>query len=316
MLRPAAAPAPLWAVSLNLAMVFLFALCALVLLTRTLVSVAQVQASINETVEPATSGIVDNTALLSKLTRTNDRAARMLRAGRQVDTSLADVDGSMHQIVTQLGEVRTHAARIDGSVAGIAGSSPDVRRRVGGLRTSVATTDRTTRQTASSLAGSDRAVASVSGSLRGARRAWRCCWRWSPRSARKRAPCCARSPTSTGTWRLSTPTGWSGSATCCGSEACSRDSRPMGADDDGGPHHLVRRLRCRPRLRLRHGRRRDHHAAAHLGHRRATARRAPPAGSDPPRHRCRARGRRDQLRRPRAEHRPGRHHGAARASRP
>lgn len=157
------------AMGVNLVLFFVFALCALVMLTSTLVSVSQVQVSVRDAVRPATSGIAHDTNLLPKLTRTNHLAGRMSRAGRDVNASLTSVGATTQRLAGQLGEVRSGTDRIDSSVTGITDSSSEVRRRVAGLGAKVAVTDRTTAQLAPRLAAADQAVGTLRGSLHDAR---------------------------------------------------------------------------------------------------------------------------------------------------
>lgn len=165
MLTATPSPAPPRAMGVNLVLFFAFALCALVLLTRTLVSVTQAQAGIRDSVQPATGRIVNNTALLHQLARTNQVAAHVRIAGDGVNASLTDVASATRQLVTQFGDVRDGTGRIDRSVAGIAASSADVQRIVLSLETNVAFTDRSAAQISSSFVGSDTAVRTVPTSL-------------------------------------------------------------------------------------------------------------------------------------------------------
>lgn len=152
-------PAPPRAMGANLLLFFAFALAALLLLTQTLVSVTQVQADVNDAVQPATSGIVDNTALLSQLTHTNQLTGQMLEAAQHINGSLIEVDGATQQISTRIDRVRSASLDIATSVAGIRVSSAVALRGVAGLHMAVDATDLYAAQVASSLAGARRAVA-------------------------------------------------------------------------------------------------------------------------------------------------------------
>jgi hypothetical protein len=144
------------AVTVNLVVVFCFALTALVFLTRTAVCAQQVDRSVTTAINPETSAVAHDTQLVGKLdgtvsgtdalalsvkpypdylsvavaalhsirtdsAATDDSVAGIERSVRGIDQSVADMQGSVARLGAGVGDIRSRSAAITAALTGTAG---------------------------------------------------------------------------------------------------------------------------------------------------------------------------------------------------
>lgn len=118
------------AINLNLVVLFFFALAALVFLTRTTVSVAQVNDSVAAAINPETTGIAHDTRLTGKLDDTVTETAAVAHAVKPIPSYLSRAGSALHSIQADAASTDDSVANIEQSVRGIGGSVSNMREPV------------------------------------------------------------------------------------------------------------------------------------------------------------------------------------------
>lgn len=121
------------AININLVVVFVFALTALVFLTHTAVSSAQIDYSVEAAINPETSGIAHDTRLVRKLDQTVAGTEEIARLTEPFPGYLSDTLAALHSIRGDSASTDDSVASIERSVRGIDSSVAQMERPVGRL---------------------------------------------------------------------------------------------------------------------------------------------------------------------------------------
>lgn len=125
------------AMPVNLVIVFAFALMALALLARVLVSAEQIDNNVTSALNPATLAIESDTALLKQLDGTVDATNHMVDSVGQFDADLGSTAKATDQMRSLGVSTDESVAGIEGSVVGIKTSVVDIKKSVTSLGESV-----------------------------------------------------------------------------------------------------------------------------------------------------------------------------------
>lgn len=149
------------AIGLNLVVFFVFALTAVLMLTRTAVAANAINRDVASTIEPAVGDINENTSHLAVLDVTDKITGQIAVAAKPLSGDLDGVVAATDNINRNLATTLDSANSINGSVDGIKGSTGQIRtgvdilsRRVDGIHRS-----------AKGIAGSLSTVANQSSSM-------------------------------------------------------------------------------------------------------------------------------------------------------
>lgn len=150
------APGARRAMPVNLVIVFAFALAALVLLARVLVSAAQIDNNVAAALNPAVVAVESDTTMLNRLDGTvvatgqlsesvsafdtdlgsaAKATAQMRTLGRSTDESVDQIQGSVAGINTSVAGIKKSVTSMGSSVRGVEQSSASIRRQFDGTHT-------------------------------------------------------------------------------------------------------------------------------------------------------------------------------------
>jgi hypothetical protein len=121
------------AVRVNLAIVLAFALVAVLMLARTLVSAVRIDADVGEAINPELAAVGTDTLNLPVLDRTRQLAEAIDAAARPLHPSLAESARQNADVAATLREIRADTEGIGASVSGIDMSVTGIRASLGAL---------------------------------------------------------------------------------------------------------------------------------------------------------------------------------------
>ncbi|MFI5626428.1 hypothetical protein ACIA03_23415 [Nocardioides sp. NPDC051685] len=121
------------AININLLVVFAFALAALIFLTRTAVSTAQLDDSIESAINPETSGLARDTRLIRELDHTAAATNEIVRTAKPLSGHLSETAVALHSVRRDLATTDDSVANIERSMRGIDDSAADMHGPAGRL---------------------------------------------------------------------------------------------------------------------------------------------------------------------------------------
>lgn len=118
------------AIGVNLVIYFLFALIAVVLLTRTAVAANAINRDVAQAIQPATGGINESTSNLTQLDTTVDVTSQIQAAAEPLSGHLDGVVAATERIDSNLASTDVHVKSIDNAVTEIKASTGKIKPEV------------------------------------------------------------------------------------------------------------------------------------------------------------------------------------------